>query len=329
MALVLTAGTVAMFAQVDLGAAMGSLAGAEPLLLGVALIASVIGQTISGGMWGVCQRAGGVRRISWPTVLGMHWVARGACELLPANLGEAVRVGLVKRHPAGAGAGSWRIAGGIASYKIIDAAVTGATVLAIAILAPLPGPAAGLRWIAAGALVVVAALFAMVKLGGAERLLRLLPSRARSAAGRLGEGAGALGDVRVMRRAGLLGLAAVGMRLVSLAALLAALGLPPAAAGLAFSVIVLAGIVPAAPGGGGTREVVLLPALALAYGMPAGPALAFSLAVQAVALSTSLVLASGALAWLGPRLLSRRAETAPLTLPLPLPLPAPAAAATA
>lgn len=326
VALVLTAATIAMISQVDLGAAMGSLAGAEPMLLGVALIASVIGQTISGGMWGVCQRAGGIRRISWPTVLGMHWVARGACELLPANLGEAVRVGLVKRHPAGAEAGAWRIAGGVASYKVIDAAVTGAAVLAIALLAPLPGPAAGLRWIAAGSLVVVFALFAVVKYGGAERFLRLLPSRARHAASRLGEGAGALGDYRAMRRAGLLGLAAVGMRLVSLAALLAALGLPPVAAGLAFSVIVLAGIVPAAPGGGGTREMVLLPALALAYGMSAGPALAFSLAVQAVSLSTSLVMAGGSLAWLGPRLLPRRTET--VALHLPVPVPAVVAAAT-
>jgi uncharacterized membrane protein YbhN (UPF0104 family) len=309
--LTLTAVSVVMITQVDLGAAMAALTGANPLFLGVALVASIIGQTVSGGMWSVCQRAGGVRHVSLPTTLGIHWMARGACELLPANLGEAVRVGLVRRHPAGARAGSWRIAGGVASYKLIDAAVTGAVVLGIAIVAPLPGPAAGLRWMALGALAVVGTLFLVVKLGGAGRLLRFMPTRARSAAGRLGEGAGALGDAGAIRRAGVLGLVAIAMRLVSLMALLAALGLPPAAAGLAFSVIVLAGIVPAAPGGGGTREMVLLPALALAYGMSAGPALAFSLAVQAVALSTSLVMAGGALAWLGPRLTGWGSAPAP------------------
>jgi hypothetical protein len=51
---------------------------------------------------------------------------------------------------------------------------------------------------------------------------------------------------------------------------------------------------------------VLIPALALAYGMPAGDALAFSLAVQATALATSLAVGAAALAWLAPGLLSGR-----------------------
>ena len=51
---------------------------------------------------------------------------------------------------------------------------------------------------------------------------------------------------------------------------------------------------------------MLIPALALGYGMPSGDALAFSLAVQATALATSLAVGAAALAWLGPGLLSGR-----------------------
>jgi uncharacterized membrane protein YbhN (UPF0104 family) len=76
-------------------------------------------------------------------------------------------------------------------------------------------------------------------------------------------------------------------------------------------VIVLSGIVPGAPGGAGARELVLIPALALAHGMPAADALAFSLAVQAAALGTSLAIGGAALAWLGPGLLRRAPAPAP------------------
>ena len=79
-------------------------------------------------------------------------------------------------------------------------------------------------------------------------MVALVPRRARRSVERLGEGAGVLGDGGAARTAAVLGLLAVLARVLSLAALLAALGAPPQAAALAFSVIVLAGIVPAAPG---------------------------------------------------------------------------------
>jgi uncharacterized membrane protein YbhN (UPF0104 family) len=232
----------------------------------------------------------------------MHWISRAACELMPASLGEVVRVGLVRRHPAGHVAGVWRITGGVAGYKVIDAVVTTAIVLAIAIVVPMPGPAEALRWTAvgiAGALGVVAIAW---RLGAGRRMAAVLPARARIAASRLGEGAGVLTDAGGSRTAGVLAAAAAVTRLLSLVVLLLALGAPPEAAGLAFCVIVLAGAVPAAPGGAGARELVLIPALALGYGMPASTALAFSIAVQAAALGTSLALGAAALAWLGPRL---------------------------
>lgn len=289
--------------QVDLASAGAALAGADPRMLAAALALYAVAQTISGGMWALSQAAGGVRGLPLGTALGMHWIARAACELLPASLGEAVRVGLVRRHPSGAAAGGWRVVGGIVGAKVIDGAVTGAAVLMIAMVVPLPGPAAGLRWTAVATVAALLVLAAAWRLGAARQLTRAIPRRARGAARSLADGAGVLADAPATRAVAALGALGVVARMLSLAALLLALGAPPQAAALAFCVIVLAGTVPAAPGGAGTRELVLVPALALAYGMPAPTALAFSLAVQAVALGTSLALGAAALAWLGPRLL--------------------------
>jgi len=282
--------------QVDAAAAGEALVGADPRLVAAALALYLVGQTVSGAMWAVCQGAGGVHRLPLGTALGMHWVARAACELLPASLGEGVRVALVRRHPAGARAGGWRIAGGIAGYKAVDAAVTAAAVLVVAVVVPLPGPAAGLRWTAIGSVAAV---------GVAVLAWRLVPRRSgttsgrvRRALARLGEGAGVLGDGPAARTAATLGVVALLARVLSLCALLAALGAPPQAAPIAFSVIVLAGAVPAGPGGAGTRELVLVPALVMAYGMTSADALAFSIAVQATALACSLVAGLAALAWL-------------------------------
>ncbi len=282
--------------QVDAAAAGAALTGADPRLVAAALALYLVGQTVSGAMWAVCQGAGGVHRLPLGTALGMHWVSRAACELLPASLGEAVRVALVRRHPAGARAGGWRIAGGIAGYKAIDAAVTGAAVLVVALAVPLPGPAGGLRWTAVGSVAVVA--LAAVAWRLVPRRPAEGPGRIRRALARLGEGAGVLGHGPAARTATVLGVVALLARVLSLCALLAALGAPPQAAPVAFSVIVLAGIVPAAPGGAGTRELVLVPALVMAYGMTSADALAFSLAVQATALASSLVVGLVALAWL-------------------------------
>lgn len=308
MGLMLAAGVLFGMAHIDVAGAASSLSHADGRMLAAAIILYALGQTISGAMWGVCQDAGGVRGIPLSTSVGLHWIARAACEVLPANLGEAVRVALVRRHPAGATAGGWRITGGIAGYKAIDAAVTGAAVLAIALASPLPDAASGLRWTALTALIVVAGLAVAWRLGAARTMLRVLPRRIRGAASRLGEGAGVLRNAGAARTAAILGVFALLARVLSLAALLAALGAPPQAAALAFSVIVLAGMVPLAPGGAGTREVLLIPVLVLAYGVPTSTALAFSVAVQAAGLGVSLLIGAAALAWLGPRLIFRRSE---------------------
>lgn len=306
LGLILAAVALMGLTQVDTGSAIAALSGADPQMLMIAIALYAIAQTISGVMWAVCHEAGGVRGIPLPTTLGLHWISRAACELLPASLGEAVRVGLVRRHPVGAEAGGWRITGSIAGYKAIDAVLASAAVLTIAVASPLPGPAGHLRWTAVGAMVAIAGAALAWRLGAAARIVRLLPARVRGAAGRLSEGAGVLRDTGAARSAAILGAIALILRILSLAALLAAVGAPPQAAALAFAVTVLAGIIPAAPGGAGTRELLLIPALVLAFGVPTSTALAFSVAIQAIALACSLAMGALALAWLGPRLVFRR-----------------------
>ena len=53
---------------------------------------------------------------------------------------------------------------------------------------------------------------------------------------------------------------------------------------------------------------MLVPALALAYGIPSDEALAFSIAVQGTALAASLAAGAAALAWLSPGLTGRWAD---------------------
>ncbi len=298
---------------IDPGAVGSALAGADPRWLALAVVMYALSGTLSGAMWVRCQEAGGVGGMSVGTGLGMHWMSRAACELLPASLGEGVRVALVRRHPGGRSAGTWRITGGLAGYKVLDGIVTAAVVMTIALATPFPGPAAGLRWTAAAVLaggVVVALVWRFAGLG---RLTRLLPDRVLRPGRRLAHGAGILTDTRAAGSASLLGLGAILARVVSLGALLGAFGISPAAAGLTFCVIVIAGILPGAPGGAGARELVLVPALALAHGVPTGTALAFSLAIQVTALGTSLMIGLLALGLLG----TRFGRTAPEPLPQP------------
>lgn len=306
----LAVGAVAVsgIGAIDLGAATAALTHARPELLGLAMVLYLVSQTMSGAMWGVCQGAGGVH-VPMATTIGLHWVVRLSCELLPMSLGEAVRVAVVRRHPVGAQAGTWRIAGSLAGFKVIDGAVTAVVVLVIALATPLPGPAAGLRWTALAAVIGMAVCALVWRVGRAKLRGRLVPARMRRVSDRLGEGAGVMSDPSATRVAGVLGLLAILTRIGSLAALLGALGIAPQAAPLAFAAIVLAGIVPGAPGGVGAREVVLLPALALAHGVSSAHALAFSMAIQASALATSLLAGAVALAWLGPALVTGRRAT--------------------
>lgn len=273
----------------DLSSVGASLASADRDLVVLAAVLYAVGQCMSGLMWGACQRAGGVDGIGWGQVLSLHWISRAACETLPASLGEAVRVALVRRHRAGREAGTWRIAGGLAAYKALDGVVTGVVVLGILLAAPLPSQIAALRItavvaVAVGMGVLVLAFTASGRGAGRGRVGRMLAG--------VRDGAAVLRRPGEVRGAGLLGVGAIVARIASLAALLAAFQAPAGAALMVFAVIVLAGLLPLAPGGAGAREALLVPALAAGGAVPAHTALAFSVSIQGVSLLVTLAAAA-------------------------------------
>lgn len=313
---------VAAAATIDLAAVGAALQGADPDLMALAVLLYAACQTVSGVQWWVIQRAGGVDGLGAGHTLGLHWISRGACEALPASLGEGVRVAVVRRHPAGARAGTWRIVGALGGYKLVDGVVTSAAVLAIVMITPPPGPAGDVRWMALAALAMAVAAGVALRRGRLGALRRRIPARVASAVSRMAEGGRGITEPSAARMATMLSLVAVLLRVLSIAALLAALGLPVEAAALVYALIVVSGLIPLAPGGAGTREAVLIPALALAHGVPAASAMALSVAIQAVSLGTSLALGGGALAWLGPMLMrcpEASADEAVLAAPAPVP----------
>lgn len=244
-------------------------------------------QLISALVWKVGLDAGGLGAIDRAHVIRAHLLGRGACELLPAHLGEAVRYAAVRRHPAADGGGV-RIAGSMGAFKLIDGVVTFAVVAAATTVAPLPHGFTPIRWAAglmlAGLLVSVVVLWRF----GGSRLSVLVPRRARGFMETFGGGAGLLACRRSIVIATGLQLMAIGLRILSLAALLAAFGLPAAAAPLVFGLMIVSGYLAISPGGAGVREAAVVPVLVTTYGLTAAPVLAFSLGVQAIALVVSV-----------------------------------------
>jgi uncharacterized membrane protein YbhN (UPF0104 family) len=188
-----------------------------------------------------------------------------------------------------------RIAGSMGAFKAVDGLVTFVVVAIATIVMPLPSAVSGLRWLALATLVgMLIALVGVWRLGPA-RVARRLPGPLRRLAYGLGQGAALLTQRRATAGAVGLQLVAISGRVVSLAALLHAFGMPAEAALLVFALMVMSGMLPISPGGVGVREAALVPALVATYGLGTEPALAFSLGVQATALSVSLLGAAGAL----------------------------------
>jgi uncharacterized membrane protein YbhN (UPF0104 family) len=252
-------------------------------------------QVTSALVWKVGLDAGGLGAIGRGHVIRAHWLGRGACELLPAHLGEAVRYAAVRRHPAADG-GGMRIAGSMSAFKILDGVVTFAVVAAATTVAPLPSGFTPIRW-AAGLMLggLIVSVILLWRFGG-SRLAILVPRRARGLLDTFGRGAGLLACRRSIVVAAGLQLGAIGLRILSLAALLAAFGLPAAAAPLVFGLMIVSGYLAISPGGAGVREAAVVPVLVTTYGLTAAPVLAFSLGVQAIALVVSVAGALVALA---------------------------------
>jgi uncharacterized membrane protein YbhN (UPF0104 family) len=254
-----------------------------------------IGQMASGLVWGVGLRAGGMRGVERRHVLSAHWLGHGAGEVLPAQLGHVVRYAAIRRHPAAAAGGGLRIAGSVGAWKAVDGLVTFVVVAVGTIVMPLPAGLGGLRWLAAATLAGLLVALALASRVGPARAARLVPRRLSGVARGLGEGAALLACRRDAAAAVGLQLVAICARVVSLAALLHAFGMPAEAALLAFALMVLSGVVAISPGGVGIRDAALVPALVATYGLGTEPALAFSLGIQATALGVSILGALAAL----------------------------------
>ncbi len=266
------------------------------------------GQIASGLVWGVGLRAGGVPGVGRRHVQSAHWIGHGAGEVLPAQLGHVVRYAALRRHPAAAAGCGLRIAGSVGAWKVVDGLVTFAVVAVAAMVIPLPEGLGGLRWLAGAMLAgLVVALVVAARIGPG-RAARLVPARMSRVATGLAEGAAVLARRRDAAAAVGLQLVAICGRVVSLAALLHAFGMPAGAALLVFALMVLSGVVAISPGNVGVRDAAIVPALVATYGLGAEAALAFSLGIQATALGVSMVGAAVALGLM--RLSPARAATA-------------------
>jgi uncharacterized membrane protein YbhN (UPF0104 family) len=264
-------------------------------------------QFTSALVWHTGLQAAGLREIGRAHAIGAHWIARGATEFVPAPVGEAARVAALRRHRVAREAGSTRIVGSIAAYRLVDGAVSFSVVAILVVVMPPPNDAAFVRWLALAVVGALAAGGLVAWRVGPERGMRVMPRRVRPLAGHLADGARLLGSRRHIGGAVALQLLTVAGRIISLAALLVAFGIPAEAAPLVYCLTTLAGLVAISPGGIGVREAAVVPVVALAHGLAAEPVLAFSLAVQATALVVSVVGASAALAAAPPRLRAARA----------------------
>jgi uncharacterized membrane protein YbhN (UPF0104 family) len=301
---------------VDPAALGAALASVERPWVALAALLYVAAHSVSAMVWAVSLRAGGCPGIRRGRVLQAHWVARGACELVPGHLGEAARLTAIRGDAAARAAGDLRVAGSMGAWKLLDGAVTALVVTLIALVTPLPGALGGLRWVAAVVVGLAALLaLAMWRLDPA-RALRRCPGRVGRLVGALADGAGLLSSGRAAATAAGLQVVFIALRIASLAALLIAFGVPPAAAPLVYATTVVTGYLPISPGGVGVREAALVPALVAAYGLALGPAAAVSLGIQALSLVVSLAgcalaLAAGR-AWPAQ---ARRMRKAPIPTP--------------
>lgn len=274
--------------------------GVSLLWLGAAAVAYALGQLAAGLCWHRCLREAGLRLPTGQTMIA-YWAGRGLGELLPGQLGEGVKLAALRRHPEAAGAGWMRTAGSLGAFKVVEAGAT-FVVVSLVVACAAPGPLAGLRWIAVGALVLAAVAVPVLVLTPARRIRVRVPGRVTRRLGGLAEGGRLLRRPGAAAGAGVLAVVSVASKIVFLLALLAAFGITVDAAPMVFCLVVIASMLPVMPGGLGVREAAIVPALVGAYGLAFDSGLAFSLGVQATILG---VCALGGLVALAGMLITR------------------------
>lgn len=305
--------TAAMaFFAVDPGEIAAAFSGVSPAWLAAAAVAYGLGQIASGLSWHRCLRAAKLNVGARQTMMA-YWIGRGIGELLPGQLGEGVKLWVLRRHPEAHTAGWMKTAGSIGSFKMVESIATFVVItVLIAALAP-PGPLGELRWAAVAALVLTAifAPFLWRLNGPARRLGRRLPSRVAKHIKAFVSGGNVFATPMQAVSATALAVFGVAAKVVFFLALLAAFGIPISATPLVFCLVMAASLLPVLPGGLGVREAAMVPALVAAYGLALESGLAFSLGVQATIL---LVCASGGIMALTLLGLAKAREVAPAVI---------------
>lgn len=250
-------------------------------------------------------------RVSFRTTLGAFIASIAANAVLPARIGEGLRVGIVRRAVADS-----------------SLAAIAATVALETILEVIFGIAMVVAWIAGGgtlgsggsvlhalsrlAASPLALALAGVALVTAAALARRFRTRARSFLARCGEGFAILRSPGVFARSVLAWkLVAWLLRFASVVVFLAAFHLP-AALWAALAVVAaqtVAGTVPLLPGNAGTQQAAI--GVALGGTVGAAATIGFGVGMQAATTLADLALAAVAVA-MGPGSLRRRGAPQPL-----------------
>lgn len=263
--------------------------------IAVSAVIYAVGQVTSALVWHAGLRATGLGEVGRGHTIGAHWISRGASEFVPAAVGEAARVGVMLRHPVAREGGALRVVGSVGSFRAVDGGVSLLVVALLVVVLPLPPGTAAVRWVALGTAAAVGAVALLAWRLGPERFERFVPRRVRPGVRRLADGARMLSSVRHLRAAATMQVVTVAARVLSLSALLVAFGLTAGAGPVIYCLTTLAAFIAISPGGLGIREAAVVPVLVVGYGLSLEPALAVSLAIQALGLLVSVLGATAAL----------------------------------
>lgn len=292
--------------RLDLARVGHALISASPGWLLLALVLMMLSLLARCGSWQAVLRAAlPTAQLAWAATVRALMIGVMASALLPGRIGEPTRILVLSRRLDGPASRTFPIvAGTVFSQTLINLAALG--ILAAITLSSVPvlqGHASALE-----AVLTVPVLVALFVFGGPP-LLRLA-QRSRSA--RVRGMAIALIEMLRLGRRGLVvfarpryGIPAVGFQMLawvlqwgSCYAVLLALGLDREATLVTAAAILLAvnvtAVLPATPSNVGVFQAACLVVLA-AYGIGAGPALAYGIILQAIELATSLVLGVPAL----------------------------------
>ena len=298
-------GTIAV-QRVGLPQLVASLLASRPSFLLISLGLMCAAMVARGVAWHVILRATpGTRHARLVDACQGTFIGVLMSATLPARLGESSRAVIVARRLGRARETLPVVAGTIVSQALMN-------LLAVAFLGAVMFSSVDLldghnRPLLAIALAPAVALLALIVVpalapgAAASRRARIavLTARMRSAARRLGDGAGIVRLPRVAAAATLVQLGAWGLQWLACYCLLIALGLSPtagleAAAAVLFAVNATA-VIPATPSNVGVFQAACIVVLHGAFHVPLAAALAYGIVLQAVEITTAVTMGAPAL----------------------------------